>query len=88
MKMLVILTACLLGTPEKSPKEEYAWFAHVSPKKDTLYLLANDPLSEITARIWRDGGQAVNPKPSIVLVSKARMQELKNPQKPHRYGKN
>lgn len=89
MKMLVIL-AWLLGTPERpTVREEYAWFAQVSPKRDTLYLVANDPLSEITAGIWRDRSQGVTQKPHIVWVSKARMQELKrNTQTPKQHGKN
>lgn len=47
----------------------YASFAQPTPKRDTLYLLANDPVTVTIRQIW----DTVKVKPAIILVTNEEM---------------
>lgn len=56
------------------PEPKFADFAQPTPQKDTLYLLENDVMSNITAKLWESDTTA----PKIIWVSKDKMICIKN----------
>jgi hypothetical protein len=56
---------------------EYADFAQPTPGRDTLYLLAGDPMTKLTLNIW-DADTTFKQKPVIRLICDKEMLCVKN----------
>ena len=50
---------------------KYAPFAQPTPKRDTLYLLAGDPISLTITKIW--SADTIKVKPEIIMVTNEQM---------------
>lgn len=77
MKKLIILAILALPAIGFSQKAEHGYFAHVSPKNDTLYLLKNDPLTSITFQVWKNDPKWNGSNPCILFVDHDTMVCLK-----------
>ena len=70
---IVLLSLPIIGFAQS----EMGSFAHVSPKKDTLFLLSGDPMSKLTFSIWKSDSTWNGQNPTIVFVNHKTIEELK-----------
>lgn len=70
---LIALLATACAT--RAPQPEFAEFAHATPQKDTLYLLAGDSHSQALKALW--DMDSVTPKPHIAFVDCDQMGSIK-----------
>ena len=76
MKKTLIIA--LLALPILSYSQtEMGNFAQVNSKKDTLFLLENDPLTKVTFSIWKSDSTWNGQNPTIVFVKEKEMKDLK-----------
>jgi hypothetical protein len=76
MKKTLIIA--LLALPILSYSQtEMGKFAQVNSKKDTLFLLENDPLTKLTFKIWKSDSTWNGQNPTIVFVNTKAMEEIK-----------
>jgi hypothetical protein len=61
----------------EAPEPQYAEFAQPTPGRDTLYLLAGDPMTKLTLNIW-DADTTFKQKPVIRLICDKEMLCVKN----------
>lgn len=54
-------------------KSEFGDFAHVTSKKDTLFLLKSDTMSKITFNIWKNDPKWNGTNPTILFVNQKEM---------------
>ena len=72
------LIIALLALPILSYSQtEMGNFAQVNSKKDTLFLLENDPLTKLTFKIWKSDSTWNGQNPTIVFVNMKAMEEIK-----------
>lgn len=76
MKKSLIIALLTIPTFVYS-QTEMGNFAHVTNKKDTLFLLENDPLTKLTFNIWKSDSTWNGQNPTIVFVNHAYMEEIK-----------
>ena len=80
MKNILFVALMALTTSTFAQKNTYGDFGHVSSKKDTLYLLKTDTLSQITFSIWKRDPNWNGMNPTILFVSQKEMLMLKQNQ--------
>ncbi len=61
--------------PETVFTPEYAYFAQPTPTRDTLYLLKDDNMANVTYNAWQV--DTITRKPAIVFVSEEGMKTVK-----------
>jgi len=61
--------------PEIAFTPEYAYFAQPTPARDTLYLLKNDNMANVTYNAWQV--DTITRKPAIVFISEEGMKTVK-----------
>lgn len=61
--------------PEMKFTPQYAYFAQPTPDRDTLYLLKNDNMANVTYNAWQV--DSIVRKPAIVFVSEEGMKTIK-----------
>ncbi len=76
MKKSLIIALLTIPTFVYS-QTEMGNFAHVTNKKDTLFLLENDPLTKLTFNIWKSDSTWNGQNPTIVFVNHECMEEIK-----------
>jgi hypothetical protein len=76
--LLALLFSPLLGFGQTTEAAEFGTFALATTNKDTLYLVANDPLSKITFSVWKNDPTWDGTCPTILWVSSSEMAEFKN----------
>lgn len=79
MKKAIIFSLLAIPTMvlAQSAKPQIGDFAHISEKRDTLYLLCDDPVSNITYQVWTNDKSWKGINPVILFVEKDKMVALK-----------
>jgi hypothetical protein len=72
-----LITALLSIPAFVYSQTEMGNFAHVTPKKDTLFLLENDPLTKLTFNVWKSDSTWNGQNPTIVFVNREDMEAIK-----------
>ena len=75
LSLLLFLASCKMSNvPHREAvayEIQYAPFAQPTPKRDTLYLLVNDPISLTIKNIW--SADSIKVKPEIIMVTNEEM---------------
>ena len=79
MKALIVCvllaTSCIAPKPEFAGSSSFAGFAQATPQKDTLYLVRNEPGSQVIKRVW--DSEPIKSKPQIIFVDSSQMATIK-----------
>jgi hypothetical protein len=72
---VLLATSCIAPKSEFAGSSGFAGFAQATPQRDTLYLVRNEPNSQVIKRVW--DSESIKIKPQIIFIDSLQMATIK-----------